>query len=102
MRYLLLFFLLSNYWVKAQTAPAVIALRDVTIVDANHRSGLPHQTILVSGKKILKIFREGTSPIPDSCTVINLAGKYVIPGLVDTHVHLATDPSGVDNRTATL
>ena len=102
MRYFLLLFSFCTCLAKAQTAPAVIALRDVTIVDANHRSGLPHQTIIVSGKKILKIFREGTSPMPDSCTVINLSGKYIIPGLIDTHVHLATDPSGVDNRTATL
>jgi len=102
MRYLLLLFFFSTYLVKAQTVQAVIALRGVTIIDANHRSGLPHQTIIIRGKRILKIFSDGTWPMPDSCTVINLAGKYVIPGLVDTHVHIATDPSGTDNRIATL
>jgi len=102
MRYLLLLFSLSSHLIQAQTAPALTALSNVTIIDANHRSGLPHQTILISGKKILKIFNDGASDMPDSCTVFNLSGKYVIPGLIDTHVHLATDPSGTDNRAATL
>ena len=102
MRYFFLLFALSTCLVQAQTKPSVIVLQDVTLIDANHRSGLAHQTIVVSGKKILQVFKAGASPVPDSCTVINLAGKYIIPGLVDTHVHLATDPSGVDNRTATL
>lgn len=40
--------------------------------------------------------------MPDTATIINLSGKYVLPGLIDAHVHIATDPSGVDNRAHTL
>lgn len=31
---------------------------------------------------------------------MDLSDRYVIPGLIDSHVHLATDPSGLDNRPA--
>jgi len=30
--------------------------------------------------------------------VLNLRGRWLIPGLIDAHVHLATDPSGADAR----
>jgi imidazolonepropionase-like amidohydrolase len=30
-----------------------------------------------------------------------LIGRFLIPGLIDTHVHLATDPSGEDSRPRT-
>jgi hypothetical protein len=62
MNYFLTLICLSTCLAQAQTKPALLALRDVTIIDANHRSGLPHQTIIVSGKKIIKIFKEGAAP----------------------------------------
>lgn len=31
-----------------------------------------------------------------------LKGKYLLPDLIDTHVHLGTDPTGTDNRAHTL
>jgi imidazolonepropionase-like amidohydrolase len=40
--------------------------------------------------------------LPDAISIINLKGKYLIPGLIDTHVHMATDPTDVDNRASTL
>jgi len=79
-----------------------IAFTNATIIDANHRQPLEHQTILLRGKTIAAIFPDGRQPLPDSAVVFNLKGKFVIPGLIDTHVHMATDPSGTDNRAATL
>lgn len=37
----------------------------------------------------------------DQTTLINLAGKFIVPGLIDCHVHLATPP-GEDGLTATM
>jgi len=94
--------MLLSFLARAQTIFPVYALSDVRIIDAIHRIPLDHQTILVRGGMIDQVFPDGSRQLPDSITVINLHGKYVIPGLIDTHVHLATDPSGVDNRNNTL
>ncbi|HVW15698.1 MAG TPA: amidohydrolase family protein [Mucilaginibacter sp.] len=79
-----------------------VALKDVTIIDANHKQPLAHQTVLVRGRVIADMFTNGSKAVPDSFVIINLHNKYLLPGLIDTHVHMATDPSGTDNRAHTL
>src|ERR1700722_3471810 len=87
---------------QAQTTLDTYALTGVTLIDANHIPGLPHQTVIIQKGKIEKIFPDNTQPLPDSVSIIRAIGKYLIPGLIDTHVHMATDPSGTDNRPNTL
>jgi imidazolonepropionase-like amidohydrolase len=86
----------------SQNFPDSYAISDITIIDAGHPTPLPHQTVLIRGKRIAQIFTDGSNSIPDSIAVFNLKGKYLIPGLIDSHVHLATDPSGDDNAASTL
>jgi imidazolonepropionase-like amidohydrolase len=88
--------------VQGQAALAAYALTNAHIIDAQHRTALQHQTIIVKNGIIDRVFTDGSAPLPDSITILDMRGRYVIPGLIDTHVHLATDPSGVDNRDATL
>ena len=101
-KFLLLILLTVQVRAQAQVALDTYALTGVTIIDANHTQPLPHQTVVVRGRKITQIFTDGSAALPDSVSIIRATGKYLIPGLIDTHVHLATDPSDVDNRAATL
>jgi imidazolonepropionase-like amidohydrolase len=78
------------------------ALVNATVIDANHQSSLGHQTVVIEGNKIAQIFTDGSKTLPPADVVINLHGKYLLPGFIDTHVHLATDPSQTDNRASTL
>jgi imidazolonepropionase-like amidohydrolase len=87
---------------QAQTNLDNYALTGVTLIDANHIPGVPRQTVLISNGKISSIFPDGSQTLPDSISIIRATGKYLIPGLIDTHVHMATDPSGTDNRANTL
>ncbi|HYW43999.1 MAG TPA: amidohydrolase family protein [Bryobacteraceae bacterium] len=58
-------------------------------------SVLENASVLVSDGKIAEIYR-GASPDPDSlrAEVVEGAGKTLLPGLIDVHVHLAS-PGGV-------
>ncbi|HVY73378.1 MAG TPA: amidohydrolase family protein [Puia sp.] len=87
---------------QAQLPLGNYALTGVTIIDADHPKALARQTVMIRGKTISDVFADGSKPIPDSFNILSLKGKYLLPGLVDTHVHLATDPSGGDNREQTL
>jgi hypothetical protein len=86
----------------AQFKPHLLVLNDVTIIDAGHSKPTMHQTVVIRDGRISQIVQTGTLSFPDSAVVIGLKGKYLLPGLIDSHVHFATDPDGTDNRAHTL
>ncbi len=98
----LLFLSLVGHFVSAQVSFSNYALTGVSIIDANHQNALAHQTLLITHNIISNIFVDGSRPIPDSFNIMRMEGKYLLPGLIDAHVHVATDPSGTDKREHTL
>ncbi len=99
---LILFGLCRCCHIYAQVSFNNVALTGVTIIDAHHQTPQVQQTVLITNNIISNIFNDGSRSIPDSFTIIKLKGKYLLPGLIDAHVHMATDPSGADNRAHTL
>jgi len=68
-----------------------VAIRDATIVTGT--SGLPvsHGTILIRGRTIEAVGSTKGIQIPPDAQVIDGRGRFVVPGLIDTHVHIAAD-----------
>ncbi len=75
-----------------------VALVGVTLIDGTGAAARADQTVVVEGERISAIFPRGSRPLPPGAEVLELAGRYLIPGLIDTHVHVATDPSVEDTR----
>ncbi len=86
----------------AQSAPgtpdtlAHIAFVNATVIDGAGAAPVAKQTILVSRGVIEEIFKTGSRKLPADVHVVDVAGKFVIPGFIDSHVHVATDPTGGD------
>lgn len=72
--------------VKADTTPVTV-LDDVTIIDGTGAPAKAEMRIILKGERIDSI-TSTVDPIPPHATVIDLHGSYVIPELVDVHVHL--------------
>ena len=80
-----------------------IAFTNATLIDGTGAAAVAKQTIVVSRGIIDDVFETGSRELPAGVLVVDLAGKFVIPGLIDAHVHVATDPTGQDaNAAATL
>jgi imidazolonepropionase-like amidohydrolase len=47
----------------------------------------PDSTLIISGNRIEAVGPTATTPVPKNATVIDGKGKWVIPGLIDSHVH---------------
>ena len=52
-------------------------------------SVIDNATLLVAGDKIWRVGRAGDVQVPPQVERVNLAGKTVMPMIVDTHVHLS-------------
>jgi imidazolonepropionase-like amidohydrolase len=78
-----------------------VVLVGVTVFDGTGQRARPNQCVVIHGERITAIFPTGSQALPAGATIYNLTGRYLIPGLIDTHVHVATDPSGEDSRVRT-
>ncbi len=67
------------------------AITEVNILSPDGQTMLPNHTVVVDGGKIISVTVGGT--IPFNARVINGYGKYLIPGLVDSHMHLLKSPN---------
>lgn len=69
---------------------------DVTIIDGTGTPARPNQDILVDGERIVAIgAHDGLAAQAGTARRVDLPGRFVIPGLIDSHVHLATPPNRV-------
>ena len=75
----------------APSATADLAITRVNVVDVESGRALPDHTVLIEGNQIVGVGPSEDLPVPGDTRVVDGAGKYLIPGLVDTHVHLTWD-----------
>jgi len=66
---------------------SVKAIVGCNIVNPEGYISLENAVIIIEGNKIIKIGKKGEIAIPENAEVINADGKWVIPGLIDSHVH---------------
>jgi hypothetical protein len=71
----------------AQTQPADVAIRGVTVVNVTDGSLLSDQTVLIEGSRIVAIGPVAEVEVSDKADVVDAQGRYLIPGLWDMHVH---------------
>ncbi len=64
-----------------------LALAGVTVVDVAGSQLWPDTTVLVHGERIESVSPRDVARIPDGAAVVDLRGKYLIPGLWDMHTH---------------
>ena len=81
-------------------AAASIALTGVNLIDVEGLTVKSNQTVLLQDDRIAAI-QPDSKAIPKHYTKVDLTGKYVLPGLIDAHVHHATEPEGYNNAVIT-
>ena len=84
-----LFVILSIATIVAPSSAAdpVLAFRHVNVIDATGSPVRPDMTVVVEGQRIVNLGKSGQMQIPKSAKVVDAAGKFLIPGLWDMHVH---------------
>jgi imidazolonepropionase-like amidohydrolase len=84
--------LLLAVGVSSQT-PTTVALVGARVIDGTGAAPIANATILISNGRIDRIGPSASMKIPAGATRVDVAGKTIIPGLVNAHGHLgAGDP----------
>ncbi len=73
--------------IAAAQAP-MTALVGGTVVATEGGESIPNATVLISGDRIVKVGPAGSVSIPAGTRTIAMNGKWLIPGLMNMHVHL--------------
>jgi imidazolonepropionase-like amidohydrolase len=71
-----------------------IALRGATLIDGTGGLPVPDSLLIVSkGRVVLAgpATREALRAVPTGAATISLRGKWIVPGLIDAHVHAESD-----------
>jgi imidazolonepropionase-like amidohydrolase/Tol biopolymer transport system component len=82
--------------VTAAKPDATVALTGARIVTMARDDGgiIPDGVIVIRGDRIVAIGPKGSTAVPPGAVIVDVAGKTIIPGLVDAHAH---GPAGSDD-----
>lgn len=69
----------------AAQAHAVTVIRGASVFDSIKGVMLPPTTVVIDGDRVASV---GMDSAPPSARIVDAGGKYMIPGLIDAHVHL--------------
>lgn len=73
---------------RAQVAnPHAVVIDGGTLIDGTGKAPVPGVAILVERGRIRQIGKQGELKAPAGAQVLDARGKFIIPGLIDSHVH---------------
>ncbi len=73
---------------RAQTAPPT-AIVGATLIDGNGGPPVVDAVVVVSGDRITAAGPRGAVTIPPDARRVDAAGRWIMPGMIDTNVHLS-------------
>jgi imidazolonepropionase-like amidohydrolase len=88
--------------VSAQTpAASTVAVVGATVIDGNGGTPIADAVVLIKGTRISAVGPRSAVPIPPDASQIDARGRWVVPGFIDTNVHLSLY-GGQNDRYETL
>src|SRR5258708_4190266 len=73
-----------------------------TVISPERSEALHHAYVLLRDDRIARVDAAPPPALAPSATVIDGAGRYLVPGLIDGHVHLSEIPGVTREQLATM
>jgi imidazolonepropionase-like amidohydrolase len=64
-----------------------LVITHVTVIDPRDGTATPDRAVAIRGDRIIGVTRSADAAIPAGTRTIDAAGKFLIPGLWDMHIH---------------
>ncbi len=84
------FSILMVLMTSAAFAQRPLVLEGGTLNDCTGAAPVQNSVIVIRGAKIVSVGTLRDTPLPADAQVIDARGKYIIPGLIDCHIHYGT------------
>jgi len=90
--------------VDAQQPAGVAVIQGATVITGTGSPSIRNAAIVIEGGRIREVGPRNEVRVPNNAQVIDARGKWVIPGLIDAHVHFSqsggiyTRPDVIDLR----
>jgi imidazolonepropionase-like amidohydrolase len=65
-----------------------LVLQGGTLIDGTGKNPISDAVIVIEGSRIKAVGTKGRVSFPQNAQVINTEGKTILPGLIDSHIHL--------------
>jgi imidazolonepropionase-like amidohydrolase len=78
-------------WGQSLAGRRVTVIEHVTVIDATGHAAQPDSTVVIDRDRIVAVVPWKKAHIPKNAQIVDGAGKFLIPGLWDMHVHGASD-----------
>ena len=78
---------------------AKVALVGATAITMNGNEVIPNSVILIDRNRITYVGTGETIRYTNEFKVIDVTGKYIMPGMIDAHAHIGTGGNGIAPRT---
>lgn len=69
-----------------------VVLDNVRIIDGSGAAPIENGRIVIEQDRIVRVGRAAEIGVPAGAETVDLAGRTVIPGLIDLHFHIENDP----------
>ncbi len=81
---------------RAARPDTLLAFVGGTLIDGNGGTPLADAVVVVRGGRIAAVGSRGSTAIPRGARIIDVSGKWITPGFVDSNIH-ASIYSGIEN-----
>ncbi|HEY1145642.1 MAG TPA: amidohydrolase family protein [Allosphingosinicella sp.] len=85
----------------AQAQEGVTVIHAGAVLDRPGKTPRGNATIVVQEGRIVSV-TDGFAAVPAGATLIDLKDRFVLPGLIDSHVHLSSDRAGQEGLLASF
>ena len=76
-------------------APGALLLRGATVLTMGPQGAIPDADVLVVDGRIAAVGPQGSFRVPASAVIRDVSGKWILPGFIDDHDHIADVRRGV-------
>ncbi|XOV95032.1 MAG: amidohydrolase family protein [Bacteroidota bacterium] len=80
---------------KTDIPKGMIAFTGAKIITMKGEEVIENGTLVVEGNRIIAVGKTGEVDIPSKAKVIDVKGKVIMPGIIDTHAHLRAFRYGI-------